>query len=404
MKRIWSNVVVVTLLFGMVSTSFGATVLHQLGRSPFFRPPLENVGDLRAMVATSGPALKKGFERAGYPTLYPAFVEQFPTANIEEIEINKGDHLRWMLYRKNGRGPVRVAKDVTWAGATSFQAFRMYLEQNNQRFEIVIPYICGNLSLGAITDIVPLAKKNIPPTCRMNVIPKPIFCGESVTVDASASSDDDGSISMVKISILDGQGKSVEEKTITQQPFTGELTVPCGGEYTVRAEVTDDQGAVATSSACTQKVSGTGRFVPVAAVGFMHLLDPAGFISVRGGLEYWVNEQVSLLGMLGYNFHIDGKQGDDAFSADLLALYHFSRYFVGAGIGWWNMDDDSYDLHQREILDGNNVDLILQAGARVYGETDAFNVSIFGEARSFADSLDELHIGTRFTAGLLFHF
>jgi len=50
------------------------------------------------------------------------------------------------------------------------------------------------------------------------------------------------------------------------------------------------------------------------------------------------------------------------------------------------------------------VDLILQAGARVYGEPDAFNVSLFGEARAFADSLDELDVSSRFTAGLLFHF
>ncbi len=404
MKKFLHIVLLVTLVVGVVSTSFGATVLHRLGRSPFFRPPLKNVTDLRAMVAASGPAFKQGFERSGYPTLYPAFVEQFPTADIEEIEINKGEHFLWMLYRKNGKGPVRVAKDVTWDGATPFKAFRMYLEQDNQRFEMIIPYKCGNLALRAITGIVPVAKKNIPPTCRMTVTPEPIFCGESVTVDASASSDHDGSVSAVKISMLDSRGKAVEEKTLTQPPFTGELTVPCGGGYTVRAEVTDDQGAVATSPACVQKVSGSPRFVPVAAVGFMHLLDPANFISVRGGLEYWVNEHVSLLGMLGYNFHIDGRQGDDALSADLLAYYHFSRYFIGAGIGWWNMDDDSYDAHQREILDGNNVDLILQTGARVYGEADAFNVSVFGEARSFADSLDELHIATRLTAGLLFHF
>ena len=410
MNKVWSIALLVTLIIGVVSTSFGATTLHQLGRSPFFRPPLKNVADLRAMVATSGPALKKGFKRAGYPMLYPAFVEQFPTTKIEEIEIKKGEHLLWMLYRKNGKGPVRVAGDVTWDGPTSFQAFRFYLERNNQRFEIIVPYICGNLALRAITGIVPVArkipvsKKNIPPTCQMAVTSKPVFCGEPVTVDASTSSDDDGSVSAVTISMLDGRGKMVEEKSITTPPFTGTLTVPCDGEYTVRVQVTDDQGAVATSSACTQKVSGAKRFVPVAAVGFMHLLDPANFISVRGGLEYWVNEHVSIWGMFGYNFHIDGKQGDDAFSADLLAHYHFSRYFVGAGIGWWNMDDDSYDAHQRDILDGNNIDLILQAGARVYGEDNAFNVSVFGEARSFADSLDELHISTRFTAGLLFHF
>jgi hypothetical protein len=68
------------------------------------------------------------------------------------------------------------------------------------------------------------------------------------------------------------------------------------------------------------------------------------------------------------------------------------------------MDDNSYNLEQREILDGGNLDLILQAGARVYGEVDSFNVSLFGEARTFADSLDDIDVGTRFMGGLLFRF
>ena len=410
MKKIWSSLVLITLIIGVASTSFAATVLHQLGQSPFFRPPLKKAADLRTMVAASGPALKKGFERAGYPDLYPVFADQFPTTKIKEITVKKGEHFLWMLYRRHGRGPVRVARDVTWDGATPFQAFLFYLEENNQRYEIIVPYICGNLALRAITGIVPVARKipvarkNIPPTCQMAITSRPVVCGGPVTVDASASSDGDGAIYAVTISMLDGRGKTVEEKTITTPPFTGTLTMPCDGEYTVRARVTDDQGAVATSPACTRKLSATRRLVPVAAAGFMHLLDPADFVSVRGGLEYRLNEQLSLLAMLGYNFHIDGKQGDDALSAELLAHYYFSRYFVGAGLGWWNMDDDSYDRHQRDILDGDNIDLILQAGARVYGEDDAFNVSVFGEARSFVDSLDELHIGSRFTAGLLFHF
>jgi len=392
------------LMVGMASVVMGATTLHQLGRSPFYQPPLQDVADFRKMVDLSGPALKKGFEKSGYPDLYSVFVGQFSTAEIDAIEIRPGEHLLWMLYRKNGKGSVRVARDVTWAGEKPFKAFRMYLDHNSKRYEIVVPYICGNIALRAISDVVPVTVENREPACRMTVASESVFCGEPVNVDASASSDSDGSISSVKISMIDADGSVVEEKNITSPPFTGTLTVPCCGEYTVHTEVTDDRGAAATSAVCSQKVSGRQRLVPVAAVGFMHLLDPANFIAARGGIEYWLSENVSLMGMLGYNFHIDGKQGDDAFSADLLALYHFSRYFVGAGIGWWNMDDDSYDLHQREILDGNNLDLILQAGARVYGAPEAFNVSLYGEARTFVDSLDELDISTRFTAGLLFRF
>ncbi len=404
MKKQFVITLVACLAVSVSATVFAATTLHKLGKSPFHTPPLTSVEDLNSMVKTSADAIRKGFTKAGFPELYQSFTEQFPTADIDEIEVGKGEYLMWMLYRKNGKGAVRVAKDVTWAGTDPFKGYRLYVASNNKRYEIVIPFICGNFSLRGITDMVAAPAANVEPVCKMSVAPQRLFCGDTITVDASGSSDSDGELASATIAMVDSQGKVVEEKTLTAPPFTGTLTVPCGGEYTVRTKVTDNQGAEATSTDCEQTVSGRTRFAPVAAVGFTHLIDPGNFVTLRGGLEYWLNEDVSVMGLLGYNIHIDGNQGDDALSADLLALYHFSRYYIGAGVGWWNMDDDSYDLHQREILDGSNLDLIVQAGARVYGEPDGFNVSLFGEARAFADSLDELDVSSRFTAGVLFHF
>lgn len=398
------GILLIAGLLAFVSTSaLASTTLHQLGRSPFYTPPLQDMTDLKNLVQNSGPSIQKGFEKAGYAELYNVFMKEFPTAEIDEIEIGKDEYLMWMLYRKNGKGPVRVAKDVTWANEKPFKAFRLYLDHENKRYEIVIPNICGNFALRAISD-VPVVAVNKDPECQMTVAAERQFCGDPVTVDASGSSDSDGSITSVTISMIDSDGNVVEGKVIDSPPFTGTLIVPCGDGYSVQTTVTDNQGAVVTSPACTQAVSGRRHFVPVAAVGYMHLIDPANFFTVRGGLEYFINEDFSVMGMLGYNYHFDGNQGDNAFSADVLALYHFSRYYVGAGIGYWNMDDSSYDLDQREILDGGNLDLILQAGARVYGEVDSFNVSLFGEARTFADSLDDVDVGTRFMGGLLFRF
>jgi len=403
MKKYLGIMLITGLLAFMSTSALASTTLQQLGRSPFYTPPLTDMTDLKNLVENSGPSIQEGFDKAGYSALYNVFMKEFPTAQIDEIEIGKGEYLMWMLYRKNGKGPVRVAKDVTWANEKPFKAFRLYLNHENKRYEIVIPNICGNLALRAISDVPVLAENN-DPECQMTVAAERQFCGEPVTVDASGSSDSDGSIASVTISMLNSEGNVVEEKVINSPPFTGTLTVPCGDGYTVQTTVTDNQGSVGTSPACTQAVSGRRHFVPVAAVGFMHLIDPANFFTARGGLEYFINEDFSVMGMLGYNYHFDGKQGDNAFSADVLALYHFSRYYVGAGIGYWDMDDNSYNLEQREILDGGNLDLILQAGARVYGEVDSFNVSLFGEARTFADSLDDIDVGTRFMGGLLFRF
>ncbi len=399
--------IICLLITAAAPAVFAATTLHKLGKSPFHKPSLTSRADLVAMVQAEGAAIEQGFAKAGYPELYTSFTEQVHNAAPEDIEISQGERLEWMLYRKNGQGKVRVAKDVTWAGEHPFTAFRLYLRQNEHRYEIIIPHICGNIALRSITEAAvppPQPVANQEPQCRMTVSQQPLFCGDQITVDASGSSDNDGSISTVTIAMVDDEGKTIEEKTITSQPFSGTLTVPCGGTYHVETRVTDDQGAETTSPACRQDVSARQRIVPVAAVGFMHLVDPGNFATMRGGLEYWVNDNVSVMGMLGYSIHIDGNQGDDALSADLLGLYHIDDYYIGGGIGWWNMDDESYDRYQREILDGSNLDLILQAGKKVYGEDEGFTVSVFAEARAFADSLDELEVGTRFTGGLLFHF
>ena len=403
MKKHVAFLLIAGLLTLMSTSALASTTLHQLGRSPFYTPPLTDMNDFKDMVESSGPSIQQGFDKAGYPELYNVFMKEFPTAEIDAIEIGKGEYLMWMFYRKNGKGPVRIAKDVTWANEKPFKAFRLYLTHANKRYEIVVPNICGNLALRAISD-VPVVMTNSDPECKMAVTPDNLFCGDSITVDASGSSDNDGSIASVTISMVDSENKVVEEKTITNAPFAASLVVPCGDGYTVQTTVTDNQGAMSTSPACAQSVSGRRHLVPVAAIGYMHLLDPANFLTVRGGLEYWFNEDFSVMGMLGYNYHFDGNQGDNAFSADALALYHFSRYYVGAGIGFWNMDDNSYDLEQREILDGSNLDLILQAGVRVYGEVDSFNISLFGEARTFADSLDDIDVATRFMGGVLFRF
>lgn len=403
MKRILAFLLITGLLTFLTTSAMASTTLHQLGRSPFYAPPLTDMNDLKNMVESSGKSIQKGFEVAGYPELYSVFIKEFPTAEIDAIELGKGEYLMWMFYRKNGKGPVRIAKDVTWANDKPFKAFRLYLTHQNKRYEIVIPNTCGNLALRAVSD-VPVVMANNAPECQMTVAPDNLFCGDTVTVDASGSSDNDGSIASVNISMVDSENTVVEEQTVTSAPFTASLVVPCGEGYAVQTTVTDNQGAVSTSPACAQAVSGRRHFVPVAALGYMHLLDPGNFFTARGGLEYWFNEDISVMGMLGYNYHFDGKQGDNAFSADVLALYHISRYYIGAGIGFWNMDDNSYDLEQREILDGSNLDLILQAGVRVYGEVDSFNISLFGEARTFADSLDDLDVATRFTGGLLFRF
>jgi hypothetical protein len=105
------------------------------------------------MVKKQSTDLQTGFTNSGYAELFPDFMAQFPTAKVEFIKVAPGEQFGWMLFRKKTSGPVSVLKDVTWGGKASFDAYRFSIDKNGQRYEFIVPAICGNLSLRNISRI-----------------------------------------------------------------------------------------------------------------------------------------------------------------------------------------------------------------------------------------------------------
>jgi len=419
-KRLFWAIGIFLFIFSVTQVASAATVLRELGRSPFAVPPIETIEDLRKVVADSPGEIRKGFEKAGYTSLYQAFSQQFPTADIKTIKVNPGEKMLWMLYRKFGKGPVRVAKDVTWAGDEPFDAFQFDIDLGDNRYDIIVPLLCVNFAIRSITPIPKEAppspsgkpvppKVNEAPVCAAALSSDKIWCGETVTVDAGGSTDADGQIAAMTVAVMDAAGNMVAEHTVDKAPFVHDLEIPCGGTYSVKTTVTDNEGESASGSNCEAAVTSRKRLRPVATAGFLRMWDPANFFPIRGGLEYRITDNLSLLGMLGYNIHIDGDHGDDAISADLLLHYWINRFFIGAGIGYWEMDDESVD---REAVDGGHTDLIFQTGVRVFGEPDMFNVSLFLEARHWLGvdqddlitNVDADKLASRLGGGILFRF
>lgn len=138
----------------------------------------------------------------------------------------------------------------------------------------------------------------------------------------------------------------------------------------------------------------------LADIGYSHQPDPANYIIARIGLEYVINDQFSVLGMIGGAPHVRGSDGESAFLIDVLGEYKFgSRYFIDLGLGGWITDGDS-DIP----AENSQVDLIAGIGARIFGEPEEFNGSLFIEMRSAFDELDELNDYGRFGAGIRFRF
>jgi hypothetical protein len=166
--------IITCLVLSFASTASAAMTLKKVGISPFYRPPLKSEADLRTLVKTKSADLKAGFSKTGNADLYSAFEEQFPTVKIEAIKIQKGETMQWMLFKKKGKGPVAVAKDVTWGGKAPLDAYRFYIIKDQKRYEFVVPYECGNVALKDVTAIAPPPPPVVPPPEKPVVVaPKP---------------------------------------------------------------------------------------------------------------------------------------------------------------------------------------------------------------------------------------
>ena len=392
--------IVMAFMLVSVSTADAATTLMQIGRSPFCEP-LRSPDELVTMVQSRASEMERGFALAGRPELYEPFMAQIGTTTIETVDYPKGTHFEWMFFKKGGKGAVRVARDVTWANEQPFPGYQFDIVHEGNRITFVVPQGCGNVALFAESRIPeerpPVTRVNQPPTCGMVVTPTRAFCGDKITVDARNSSDPDGSIVGMKIAVVDKGGRVVSEKSVDGN--VSDIKMPCGTN-TVRVTVVDNEGAEATSAQCVAEVTGIKRVRPVADVGYYHQLDPGNYVFGRVGAEYRFNEQWSVLGLLGGAIHFHGIDGDDAFIIDVLGEYKFgNRYFVNLGVGGWITGGDS-DLPAED----NDVDLIFSIGARVFGDPEGFNGSIFLEGRSAFDEMDEMDEYARFGIGMRFRF
>jgi|GEM_PF-1183066 len=156
------------------SPSMAATTLKKMGTHPFYTPPLTSVANLQTMVHKRGSQIKEGFAKAGAADLYPAFVEQFPNAQIETVQIQPGQNIEWMLFRKFGKGKVAAARNIVWGGRAPFEAFKFPVQKDGNVYNFIVPLVCGNIALLDVTAApVAVAPPPPPPPARPVVAPPP---------------------------------------------------------------------------------------------------------------------------------------------------------------------------------------------------------------------------------------
>lgn len=169
---VWLGAVI--LLLGVAGTAQAQTELKQLGQNPFVQQ-LTSIGDFQEMVKETLPDLKKGFATAGAPELLDDFVIQVEQSNIETVDVPVGEHLQWMIYRKDQR--VEVMKNLIWAGKEPFEAYRLVVERDGKRNVFVVPTICGNVSLlrsSALPAPTPVVTAPTPAAPPVVAAPAPV--------------------------------------------------------------------------------------------------------------------------------------------------------------------------------------------------------------------------------------
>ncbi len=388
------------MLLCSVSMAQAATTLMQIGRNPFHQPPLTTPQELIDMVQTQSADVEKGFALAGASDLYEPFVSQLPNADIKAVDFQKGSYFEWMFFKTKGKGTVKVAKDLTWGNEKPFPGYQVDITKDNKVYTFAIPLGCGNVALMGVREVEPVAvvAPNKAPQCGMTVSSTRAFCNDVVTVDATGSNDPDGDITKMTVAFIDNNGQVVSQQEV-EGGLVGQVAVPCGTNQ-LKVTLEDNQGAVSESDQCVADVTGVSRARFLADAGYMHQFDPAHYLFGRVGLEYMLTEDWSVLGMIGAAGKWYGLDGTTAMLVDVMGEYKFGgRFFVDLGVGGWITDgDDDLDTEDSQL------DAILSIGSRIYGEPDAFNVSVFAEVRSAFDEMDGIDEFGRFGLGLRARF
>ncbi len=452
MKRNLFLVLIVCLFVSFVSSAFAASVLKRVSANPFYRPPLTSEADLKELVKSQNTLIKKGFAMAGYPNLYRAFSEQFPGAAIDSIKVSPGETFKWMLFRKKGAGPVVVTKDVTWGGAGPLDAYRFYIDMKGKRYEFAVLHACGNLALKNIAKI-PMAKTpatsgkaataapaaSLPATSGKaaaaasapapgaagigaagSTAPMPgtaadrAAAGSGASIPGTTGSGAAGSTAPMPGTSADkaaaGSGASIPGTTGSgaagsAAPMPGTSADRAAAGTTAPSAGTMDSGAAGSvapkpgtadsGAAAAAMTTSTAKFLSntVVDTGFSYQDDPASYLFVRMGYEFPLFDRLSLIAYLGGYFRIHGYEGGSAVVADAMLDYHWwNRLSFGMGAGYWWTGNDG------------QVDLIANVGVLLYGKPDSFNSTLFLEARSEIDELDNLHNLGRFGLGIRFRF
>ncbi len=368
------KVIFLALIFCFVFAVTAEEKVTQLGLHPFYKSRNLQPADLKVIAVDRAGDVKMGFEKTGNGDLVFAFLEQIQKADVQTIELNPGDTLEWMLF-KRGRN-VLVKDDVIWAGKKPVTAYSFMIFRDGKLYEFIVPKICGNISLKDVTDVP-------APVCALTVSPEQVEINQPVKIDVC------GSQNALKstVTIKDAAGTVVKTLDLTPENCTAEVAFDQVGEYTI-SDIAEGQYAMRSTNPCEAVVkvieaAVVAPIVPVAKANPLHFLIEGGpgllkgtytgMLWARAGLLYnLIVDKLDFILALGGGVPVKGEPWKSFFMANALLNVHAGPAYVAGGIG--------FSGKEREGRKGG-IDLVGQLGINLFRSNDSVG-SLLGELRA----------------------
>ena len=335
---------------------------------------MSSTADLKNLVKERAADLQAGFDKAGYPYLYPAFTAQFPSAKIAPVKVPPGETFAWMLFKNKKNGRVVVLKDVTWGGAAPFDAYQFTIDEDGKRYAFLVPGVCGNVTLRSVAMIPP------PPAPAPVAAPAPPPPAPAPVAAATPPPPPPAPVAApappppapAPVAAPAPQPIAAAPKAVVPPPPAAPAPVPVPPPV---------------PPPVAKPLSGL-----LMDVGLSRQPDPANYLFARVGYELPLTGKLYLMGLVGGYVRWMGEDGGSAFTADAMLDYHWmDKISLGLGAGYWSGND-------------GQIDLLANLGYLVWGTPDSKNCSFFLEARLPADNLGDSDEFGRFGLGMRTRF
>jgi hypothetical protein len=178
---------------------------------------------------------------------------------------------------------------------------------------------------------------NGPPVCNLKTscLPCENMVGQPITIDASGSTDPDGSVAKADFAITDAAGNAVDKFMDGEAPFVWEKIFDKPGSYAITVVVTDDFGAVSEPCRVVVDVTQKRSYFLVEGVPFFARGSHGPYLYGQVGWQYWLTpDKVEFTLAGGGAVALKGDPWKSIFLADATINYHAGAVYFGGGIGF----------------------------------------------------------------------